>query len=225
MSSKINSYFIAGTNTNVGKTVITGLLAKFFITHKKKTCITQKWVQTGPESDIKKHLEVMENPLKTIGPYQQAINPYVFSLPASPHFAAEYEKKTIKEEKILTAFHALKHHFDMVIVEGCGGLLVPFSTSLLQIDLLEKLKIPTILVAENRLGTLNHTLLSVEALKIRQIPIAGIILNDIEKKTPSNIMKNNTETLKAFIPNKIPIICIKHKPDPKNVIREFIPYF
>lgn len=225
MSSKINAYFIAGTNTNVGKTFITGLLAKFFTDHKKTNCITQKWVQTGAESDIKKHLKVMKKPLKTIVTYQKAINPYVFSLPASPHFAAAYEKKIIKEEKILTAFHALKHHFDMVIVEGCGGLMVPFSRSLLQIDLLEKLKIPTILVSANILGGINHTLLSIEALKTRQIPIACIILNEIEKKTPLNIIKSNTETLKSFTPNKVPIICIKHKPDSKNVIKGFIPYF
>jgi len=225
MSSKINAYFIAGTNTNVGKTFITGLLAKFFTDHKKTNCITQKWVQTGPDSDIKKHLEVMKKPLKTIITYQKAINPYVFSLAASPHFSAEYEKKTIKEEKILTAFHALKHHFDMVIVEGCGGLLVPFSRSFLQIDLLEKLKIPTVLVAANILGGINHTLLSVEALKTRQIPIAGIILNQIEEKIPSNIIKSNTETLKDFISNKVPIICINHNPDIKKVMKEFIPYF
>ena len=225
MSSKINAYFIAGTNTHVGKTFFTALLAKFFTNDKKINCITQKWVQTGPESDINKHLKAMKKPLKTILPYQKAINPYIFALPASPHFAAECEKKTIKEEKILIAFHALTQHFDVVIVEGSGGLLVPFSNSLLQIDLLEKLKIPAILVAANALGGINHTLLSIEALKSRQIPIAGIILNKIEKKTPDAIIKNNAEILRAFIPDKIPILCIKHNPDIKHVMEELRSYF
>jgi len=225
MSSKINAYFIAGTSTHVGKTFITGLLAQFFTTHKKINCITQKWVQTGTASDIKTHLKAIKKPVKDIIPYQKAINPYVFSLAASPHFAAEYEKKTIQEEKILTAFHALKQHFDMVVVEGSGGLLVPFSRSLLQIDLLEKLKIPTVLVAANILGGINHTLLSVEALKARQIPIAGIILNEIEKKTPDNIMNNNAETLREWVLNKVPIFRIKYRPDIKTVMEELTPYF
>jgi dethiobiotin synthetase len=178
----MNIIFIAGTDTGAGKTFITKMLARRLAGEGYKTA-TQKWVETG----VKKSAAV-----------------YSFKLPASPHLAAKAEGRTIKVAKIKDALKSLSQTVDIVIVEGTGGLLVPLTEKKLLIDVVKALKIPVLLVAANRIGAINHTLLSLEALRARKMKILGVVFNDISGKEDRRVAEDNPKIVKNFI-GKIPV--------------------
>jgi len=178
----VKAIFVTGTDTEVGKTVVVGLLARYLL-DKGCSVITQKWIQTGSDDfpdDIAAHLKLTDRDIADIEKYLPYICPYVFRLPASAHLAAEQEKKTIDAAKIKDSFTKLSRKFDTVIVEGIGGALVPYNRKDLVIDIAGQLALPVILVAKNKLGAINHTLLTIEALKAREMKILGIIFNDCQ---------------------------------------------
>lgn len=191
--------FIAGTDTGVGKTVVTGLLSCFLLREGYRV-VTQKWVQTGHSnfcSDIDIHLSFMGKGKKDFQSYLPFMAPYVFRFVSSPHLAASLEKKRVDLVKIKESLTTL-NDFDFVVVEGIGGLLVPLNAESLLIDVIEELSLPVLIVAGNKLGVINHTLLSIEALKSRGIEILGIVFNNISKKENRIILKDNPKIVKKF---------------------------
>ena len=114
------------------------------------------------------------------------------------------EGRTINIKKIKAALKRLSKKFDFVIVEGTGGLLVPITEKTLLIDLVKELNIPVLLVAANRLGTINHTLLSSEALKRRKVKMLGVVFNSVSEKENALISEDNPRIVKKFI-GKIPV--------------------
>ncbi|HLD83034.1 MAG TPA: dethiobiotin synthase [Candidatus Omnitrophota bacterium] len=200
----MNALFITGTDTGVGKTVVTGILARL-LQDKGYKVITQKWIQTGCRgfsSDIREHLKIMSKSESEIRDYLDLVFPYTFKLAASPHLASKLEKKRIKAQKIIRSFKALAKRFDFVIVEGIGGALVPYDEKHLVIDIAKKLKLPVLVVAQNKLGAINHTLLTIEALKKRRMKILGILFNDA-KGTSSMVLKDNPKIIKSLTKEKI----------------------
>ncbi|MFN0217750.1 MAG: dethiobiotin synthase [Hyphomicrobium sp.] len=151
---------IAGTDTDVGKTVIAAALVHAL------NGVYWKPVQAGrsPETDG-------ETVRRLAGCSSDRILPeaYVFESPASPHLAAERDGVSIDPAKLVLPILARP-----LIVELAGGLAVPLTRALLQIDLVARWRRPVLLVAATRLGTINHSLLSIEALKRRAIPILGV---------------------------------------------------
>mgnify|MGYP000010114266 FL=1 len=209
--------FITGTNTGVGKTVITGLLAKALL-KRKKNIITQKWIQTGntiPE-DIYTHLEIMNLTPNDISDYATEMCPYIYTLPASPHLAAINENKPIQKHRILLAYHALSNIFDHVLVEGAGGFLVPYSESGTIGDIVEELKLDIILVVNNTLGCINHTLLSVNEIRSRGLNILGLIFNQSENEPQSPILEDNPLIVSEM--TELPILAnLTYKQDYKKI--------
>lgn len=193
-------FWVIGTDTDVGKTLVTTYFMLFF-QEKGKNVIPYKPVQTGI---------ILENSKSDYGDtafYQsfskaslkeEHINSYSFIEPASPHYAARLEGKEIKEEVILQHINHLKSIYDYVICEGAGGLYVPLDEkrNYTFLDLIQQSQLPVVLVARTNLGTINHTLLSLEALKMRNIPIVGIVFNGFEG---SSLEKSNIETIQQFV--------------------------
>ncbi len=221
----MNGLFITATDTEVGKTVICGLLARYLI-DRGYNVITQKWIQTGsvdfPE-DVASHLEFMGKSKDDIETYLPHMVPYIFRLPASPHLAAESEKANIDAAKIKDSYHALSNNFDFVIVEGIGGVLVPFNRSRLIIDIAAELALPVIIVVPNKLGAINHTLLTVEAVKARGMKILGIVFNSqgMEKEDP-NVLQDNPKIIEDLTGQKI--FGIQPRLDDRQMLqRVFIP--
>lgn len=173
--------FISGIDTDIGKTVVTGALARFCM-HKKIHVITQKLVQTGCtglSEDIVCHRQMMD-----IGVLPEDRDgttcSYVFKVPCSPHLAARLENTKIDCEVIRQATGALLQTFDLVLLEGAGGLSVPLTDDFSTLDYLEEQKYPLVLVSSARLGSINHTLNALELASRRHIPVAGIIYNRVE---------------------------------------------
>jgi dethiobiotin synthetase len=197
---KPQAVFVTGTDTEVGKTVVSGLLGRFLL-EKKYKAITQKWVQTGTKGlsqDIDRHLALMGIKKKDMVDFLPAMAPYSFKFAASPHLAAACEKKAIRADKIKRSFKVLSGNFDFVIVEGTGGVLVPFDKKRLLIDIAAELRLPALIVARNKLGAINHTLLTIEALKRRGLTIIGIIFNNLSKTANKVILRDNLRIIEAL---------------------------
>jgi len=179
LNMNCKTIFVSGIDTDTGKTIATGLIALYFKKLGYKV-ITQKIVQTGCNKiseDIIKHREIMDEKLNDFD-LQSITCPYIFNFPASPHLSSKLENKEINPNKILKATKELEKHFDYVIIEGIGGLCVPLNKNIILIDYIVANKYPLILVTSGKLGSINHTLLNLEAIKKRKIKLKAIIYNN-----------------------------------------------
>ncbi len=170
-------FIICGTDTDVGKTLISSFLVRGL------NCYYWKPIQSGIEGETDS--EYVRR-VSQISPKKILKEAYIFNTPVSPHWAAE-----IDNVKIIKSTLNLPKISKTLLIETAGGLMVPITRDFLQIDQIKIWKLPVILVCRSALGTLNHTLLSIEALRKRNIPILGLIVNG----------KNhfdNPKTLKLF---------------------------
>ncbi len=195
--------FVTGTDTGAGKSIITGLLAKY-LREKGYKVVTQKWVQTGSRfsADVNLHLKIMGVSRGAIKDDLACICPYVFKLPASPHLAAKAENKKINIARIKQSFKRLSSKFDFVIVEGIGGALVPVNEKRLVIDIAKELGLPVLVVAQNKIGAINHILMTIEVLKQRKMKILGIVFNNCPSQNRL-VLQNNPEIIRKITKQKI----------------------
>ena len=196
----MSAVFVVGTDTGVGKSVISGLLARFLYDRGFRV-ITQKWVQTGSNNfsaDIASHLRLMGRKKQDLKDCLSHLCPYVFKFPSSPHLASSLERRRISPAKIKKSFLFLSQRFDFVLVEGTGGALVPLNRRNLLIDIARELNLPVLVVAGNRLGAINHTLLTIEAVKKRKMKIIGVIYNNQSGKINRVILKDNPRIVKKL---------------------------
>lgn len=220
----MKNILITGTDTGVGKTVITGLLARFLLS-KKRRIVTQKWIQTGTKAfpeDILSHLLLMQKDKGYIKEYLPYVAPYIFRFPASPHLTTKLEKQKINVKKIKKSTTFLSKKFDLVLIEGSGGALVPFTEKKLILDIAEEMKLPVLVVVGNRLGAINHTLLTIEALKRRRMKIVGVVFNNQREKTKDIILKDNSRIVKKLTGEKV-FGTLPRMKNKKRLYKKFIP--
>ena len=199
MDDHTKTLAIVGIDTDVGKSVVTGLIARHLHLQKKKV-ITLKLVQTGctrQSDDILLHRKLMGIPL-TKQDEQGITCPYLFPLPASPQLAAKQAQKSIETEVLDRATKVLQSEYEWLLVEGAGGLLVPLNKDLLLLDYLKERKYPLVLVTSSKLGSINHTRLSLEAIKSRQIPLLGLVYNLHNPGDPAIVQDSLNECRKAL---------------------------
>lgn len=179
-------FFIGGIDTDIGKSYATGMMARYLL-KRKIAVITQKLVQTGVESAIADDL-LLHRKLMGIVPQPRDIDGTtcreLFKFPASPHLAAERENRTIDLELITEATAVLQREYEIVLLEGAGGMHVPLKHDYLTVDYVAEQRYPLILVTSGRLGSINHTLMSLETAVARAIPIAGIVFNHFSDTDP-----------------------------------------
>ena len=201
MSTSSKRIIICGTDTDVGKTIV----SSFFVQGLKG--IYWKPVQSGTEegTDTQTVCKLLD-----LEPNRYLSERYKFKAPVSPHWAAEKESRFIEPNNL-----NLPDIDKILIIETAGGLMVPLNRNWLQIDQLKVWGSPIILVARTGLGTLNHTLLSLEALRNRNINLLGIVLNG----PPHN---DNPKTLEQFGDTKILArLPIFEKVSPKILSKEW----
>lgn len=192
-------YFIAGIDTGIGKTIATGLMARS-LRARGIDAITVKLVQTGNTG----HSEDIDVHRKICGGahfYEDELGltyPQVFAFPASPDLAARLEGKTVDLERIRLSIDYCRKNHDVVLVEAAGGLDVPLAPDLLTVDFAAAQGWPTILVTCGRLGSVNHTLLSLEALKTRRMKLRGLVFNGLPG-AEGPVERDAPETLRRFL--------------------------
>lgn len=191
--------FVTGIDTGIGKSYATGYLAKQLNQEGIRT-VTQKLIQTGNRhisEDIEMHRRIMEIPFLAED-HERLTMPEIFSYPCSPHLAAEIDGRPISLEKITDATRQLTSRFDCVLLEGAGGLMVPLTRSLLTIDYIAAHQYPVVLVTSGRLGSINQTLLSLEALKHRNIELYALVYNEVDS-TDKLIDEDTRNYLKTWL--------------------------
>lgn len=170
--------FISGIDTDAGKSYATGFLAREMMRGGKRVA-TQKFIQTGCDSyseDIDLHRRIMG-----LGQLPEDLDhttaPIVLSYPASAQLAARIDDREIDLSLIDRSTERLSGRSDVVLIEGAGGLMVPITDDFLTIDYVATRHLPVALVTNGRLGSINHTLLSLEAIKQRGIRLHSVIYN------------------------------------------------
>ena len=183
---------VAGTDTNAGKTIVSSLLVNKLNAHYWKPVQCGDLDTGGDSATIKKLSGIKANRIIP--------EAYRLKMPASPNQAAAAEGITIDKENL-----RLPNHEGALVVELAGGLMVPLRDDWLQIDQVKMWNLPVVLVARSGLGTLNHTLLSIEALENRNIKVATLILNG-EKH------EENYNTLATMVKSSISIKVLEIQP-------------
>jgi len=200
-----SGYFITGTDTGVGKTIVSAAILRTFIKKGLKVgamkpietgCLNKDGVLLPSDGMFLRDMAEMNDSLDIVTPVK-------FETPVSPLVASRLEDMEIDLERVFKAFENLKKKYDYLIVEGVGGLMVPILKEqkkkaekvYLVRDLIKNMELEVIIVTRPTLGTINHTLLTVEALKSKKIPIKGFIINysttvknDISEKTNPDIL-------------------------------------
>lgn len=185
MMNVIRGLFVTGTDTDVGKTIVTGALAAALRAENLNIGVW-KPVQSGAllgsgETDAERLLQYS-------GIHERAgeVASFTFQAPLTPMLAAKQEGVAITLQEIITAGQPLIHRYESVLIEGAGGVAVPLTEDSLVVDLISELRIPALIVARSGLGTINHTLLTVSYLQQHGVPIIGFILNDGDSKEMYN---------------------------------------
>ncbi|MEO7623568.1 MAG: dethiobiotin synthase [Gallionella sp.] len=173
------SYFITGTDTGVGKTLISCALLHGFAAQGKRVAGFKPVAAGCGEDEHNDDAEALRAASSLPLTYGQ-VNPYCFRHAIAPHIAARNEGVRIDLARILTSYGELSGQADEVIVEGAGGFLVPLNDTQDGGDLAVQLSLPVILVVGMRLGCLNHALLTVEAIATRGLALAGWVANVIQ---------------------------------------------
>ncbi len=170
--------FVTAIDTGVGKTVVTGLVARY-LAHRGRRVITQKIAQTGCRGlseDIAAHRVLMG--MKMTAEDERGLTcPYVLEYPASPHLAAAMEGRPIDPRVIAAATDALAERYEDVVIEGVGGIEVPLADTMTTLDYVAVQGYPLIVVSSPRLGSINHTLMTLRAARTQGLDVWGIVYN------------------------------------------------
>ena len=182
--------FITGTDTGVGKSIYTAFLALSYFKDGKKVAIS-KPIQTGKNKDTELLASLTGNKIPVF-------NTYSFLLGAAPVVAAKDENKKIDLEKIISDIKDLEKEFDIVIVEGIGGIAVPLCDTYLVADLIKDLNYPVIIVTRPSLGTINHTILTIEFAKQKELNILGFVISGFDKNTNDPVVQTAPDVISSI---------------------------
>ena len=197
-------YFVSGIDTDAGKTYVTGYIARRLMEQGKRV-ITQKFIQTGNEEwseDIEVHRRIMGTGMLPED-IDHTTAPIIFSYPASAQLAARIDGREINLEVIDRATERLASLYDIVFVEGAGGLAVPITDTFMAIDYVATRHLPVILVTNGVLGSINHTVLSLEAIRSRGIELAAVLYNE-HFDTDTTIAADTRGFIKRYVERNFP---------------------
>jgi len=198
MTQSLRGCFITGTDTGVGKTVVTAALTAALAKHGYAVGV-MKPIETGVPSSPDAGSDAAR--LRAAARSSDAlteVRPYAFRRPLAPLDAARLEKRTVTLPTIMRAFHTLQSRHEVVLVEGVGGVHVPITSSLDMSDLIYQIKFPTIVVGRVSLGGINHALLTLGALRQRKISVLALVLNRTHSAQTATAREQEHSTLRLL---------------------------
>lgn len=205
-------YFVTGIGTDVGKSWATGWLARRYMKEGRKV-ITQKFIQTGNvgfSEDIEVHRRIMG-----VGMLPEDLDhttaPEIFSYPCSPDLAARIDGREIDFFAIDAATRRLEEQYDVVLIEGAGGIMVPLQDDYLTIDYIRDRQLPTVVVTNGRLGSISDTLLTLEAIRREGIGLAEVVYNPYFDKDPT-ICADTKAYLRRYLARRFPSVPLTEMP-------------
>ena len=195
--------FVTGTGTEVGKTVVAAAIARTLAGEEKRVAVFKPAV-TGLDEGVETDYELLRRAAGS-GQSDEEIAPYRYGPPASPHLAAALAGEEIDPERLRRAAGAAAAGAEALVCEGVGGFLVPLAPGYLLRDFAADLGYPLVVVAGPGLGTINHTLLTVEAARAAGLEVAAVVLNPWPQE-PSEIERSNRETIASLA--NVPILTL-----------------
>ncbi len=203
---KSKGYFISGTDTGVGKTVVTACLLALY--HKRSVDLgVMKPMETGIDPECSSEANSDAKFLLAVSGNQDTLEevcPIRLQPPAAPLQAARMTGQTIAIDSILENFRKLQTRHDQILVEGVGGLMVPLKPDYFITDLIRDMDLPLIIVSRLTLGTLNHTLLTLKTAQSTGIEIAGVILNRSDNSPLNDVEKGQARLIHEL--SGVPVI-------------------
>jgi dethiobiotin synthetase len=196
--------FVTGTDTGVGKSIVAAAICAAAVA-RGISIAAYKPVVTGleePAGEWPRDHELLAS-AASAGQSPEDVSPYRFGPPVSPHLAAELAGETIDPERLVGAAQAQAERADALVVEGVGGLLVPLAREYLVRDLAGELSLPLVIAARPGLGTINHSLLTIEAARAVALRIQAVVLTPWPDE-PSDMERSNRETIERF--GEVPVI-------------------
>lgn len=193
------SFFVTGTDTGVGKTHVTALLLRGW-RRAGWVALGYKPLACGDRVDAERLREAGSDSELSL----DAINPVYFRMAASPMAAGLLENREADLAAVWAGYESLRGRAETIFVEGAGGWLVPVTAAYSMADVAVKLGLPVIVVVNNRLGALNHTLLTVESIRARGLPCAGLVLNQVAETRDAASISNRL-LLERLLP-EVPVL-------------------
>lgn len=199
----MKSLFIAGTDTDVGKTYVTAGLAVTLRKMGNDVGVMKPFAAgTAQKKGFKSEdVEILANAAQVSDP-EKLMNPQFFKIPASPYTASKELKVKVNVKSVLDGFKKLSKLHSMLLVEGMGGVMTPILKDYFVTDLIKSMKIPAIIVTRSKVGTINHTIMTVKMCQKYKIPIKGIIINNFD----SNGYKINSLKRDLINLTRLPIL-------------------
>ncbi len=192
----MQSLFVTGTDTDVGKTYVTaGLAASFYEMGVNIGVMKPFAAGTAQKKGFQSEDVEILSSAAHVDDAENLINPQFFPIPASPYTAWKKLKIKPKIATVLSSFKKLSKLHDAILVEGMGGVMTPILKDYFITDLIKDMKIPTVIVTRTKVGTVNHTLMTVKMCQKYKIPIKGIIINNFDDGYPVNQLTKDLENL------------------------------
>jgi dethiobiotin synthetase len=207
-SLSIPGRLITGTDTAVGKTLVAGAIANWFHRQGHRVavckpaatgCVRRREGLVSEDAEFLAHCAEARHPLDLICPQR-------YVEPLAPAVAAERAKQPLDWESIERSIKLMSRDSDVMIVEGVGGLVVPMDEKHTFLDVAAWLKLPTVIVARPNLGTINHTLLTLNALRSRGVKVAGVVVNRYPTDTPGTAEETNPRAIERW--GKTRVLCV-----------------
>lgn len=201
MASKVG-FFITGTDTEVGKTLVSGaLILKLQERHSlvgayKPVVAGLQEINGQLQNEDLMTLSMASTYLSNLSDANQRICPYQLSIPAAPHLVAQAQNIHLSYEVMLSAYQQMAERTDAIVVEGVGGFKVPFHDGKNSADFAKDIGLPVILVVGMKLGCINHALLTIEAIEQKGLVLAGWVANC---SNDMQLLHENIDTLKTLI--------------------------
>lgn len=204
----IPSLVVTGTDTGVGKTVVAGTIAGWFnkrgfrvgvLKPAATGCVRRREGLVSEDAEFLAHCADTRFPLDVVCPQR-------FVEPLAPAVAAERAGTPLEWDAIQRSIDAMSRDCDVLIVEGVGGVMVPMDDRHTFLDVCRWLRSPTVVVARPALGTINHTLLTVNALRAAQVKVPGVVINRYPPETPPTAEETNPRAIQKW--GKVPVLCI-----------------
>ena len=192
----MKSLFIAGTDTDVGKTYITAGLAVTFRKMGIDVGVMKPFAAgTAQKKGFKSEdIEILSNAAQ-VNDSENLVNPQFFTIPASPYTAWKNLKIKPKISTILASFKKLSRLHDVLLVEGMGGIMTPILKDYYVTNLIKEMKIPAVIVTRSKVGTINHTIMTIKMCEKYKIPVKGIIINNFDDGYPVAELKRDLQNL------------------------------
>jgi dethiobiotin synthetase len=215
---RTRGFFVSGTDTGVGKTLVACALVRA-MRRRGLDVGVMKPIETGVGPEGPLDAIALRSAAAATEPMEE-ICPQTFALPAAPTVAAASEGRVVAVEAIRDAFARLRGQHDWLVAEGAGGLLVPAARDLSMADLCREFQLPLLIVGRSALGTINHTLLTLEAAEARSLPVAGVVISHSGGRL-SEADRSNLEALRdalgAALVGEIPPLGDGQIPDEHSI--------